>query len=224
MVNHFVWGNRLYVVNLEMGKEDYWSLPFRTPVTIKRLMTLDISDRASPLVLSDQSSAATYERIFPMGEQMLIPLPAIPGLSAKGRLDMVLSFDGLLNPRDEDSDVFGSDEADSPSDYRLTLLTSDRAVYKRISSYEESIVDRAFHTNTFGRRIFCNGRLYEQRQIGGSRRSLLYVYDTRGNSMKLIGHYAVPEAAQFCPLADGRVLLVSEQKLYVLGAVKRGKD
>jgi hypothetical protein len=191
----------------------------------RKLMTFDISDPIHPRLLSTADTWTDEGQLLQSrgresaereAEAVIVPLPQVPELSPRQRLDMFAATSYWA--RMSGDLLVSSNYGDRLATYRLDRLTNELATFRRAGRYEASPVERMFDRYV-GRGRLGEGLYY---YIGGSNslNSLrISVWDVTSNIPRPVGHYAIPNewSSQPYPLPEGRLLVFTREHVYLLG-------
>ena len=200
----FVRKNRLYLVG-----ED--------------VMTWDISQPLEPELIS--VLPAYYQRRFPdfwlYGDDVgVMPLPLVPGLSARQRLEVILARG--WGRRLLEGDVYCNtlSYGEGLCAYSLVKLTDIEARFKKIGEYKQTLLDKAFGEKNSPWGIAIENGLVYVTQGGryAATNPHITVFNTGGpHPLREVGHFAAPGLRVIYPLADGRTIVGGTGKLWLIG-------
>jgi ABC-type transport system involved in multi-copper enzyme maturation permease subunit len=181
------------------------------------LLVFDISDPLGPKVVSERTIDVGYARFDPSfdnerSDLTIVPLPQIPGLSARQRLEVRAArwptFDGNVLTRVHNDRIFT---------FKIDALTDTAVTFRRVGRYEPTPVQKLFGAGFEGA-ASGNGLYYQafrNSRFGGFRLSVFDVHDPQRPSP--IAHIAFPGGnyeRHLLPLADGRLVACGQYELW----------
>jgi hypothetical protein len=186
-----------------------------------RLITLDISDPRTPVVIGNEPFNYTDRRASVDEEQITFQLPELPNVPPNERLRAVIlsayrswQFDGKILCCDSD---------DKLMEFRLRDLTNRAANFERIAEYKPTMLEQLFGRINFNAIQAEDGLLFVQQGYGGGTFApLVTVFETsESHPLHQIGHFAIRGMEMFSPLPDGRALVAGGGKLMLVGPPPR---
>jgi hypothetical protein len=186
------------------------------------LVVFDISNPFQPKPISRSTIDVAYRRAYhyldrEINGEITIPLPQVPGLTARQRLEAVTAnwvrFDGEILVRRPSEDQLVT--------YRLTLLTDAEATFQKAGQYESTPIERLFGTSRSSSAL-RNGLYFAALGSRLDRGSRLAVFDVRDPQRPHpIAHGAFPTTQvpyNLLPLADGRLIASEGNTLWLISA------
>jgi len=196
----YAWKDRLYILG-------------------PHLTTLDISDARNPRVISDEPVSNPLE-YFP-GSPYDRPdfarsfsLPSIPGLLARQRLELTMKALGLS--AEFDGEYLCPTELD---EYRLTKLDDNAATFESAGHYQQSLLATLLESPRNTGLTMFDGLAFSEPGYwqGSTLNPCMNVYTTGAGGLQLSGHFAAPYLESVYPLPDGRAIVLSAKKIYLVG-------
>jgi hypothetical protein len=160
-------------------------------------------------------------------DRALVPLPQVPGLPPRQRLEVALKKFGA---NCFEGDIICTSFQNTLLAYRLIKLTDREAVLEKIGQRDLTMLEGVFGPHyliqgTEGMKL-QNGLLYATygsndwvsfAQLYDLINPSISVFDTGGTPpMRQVGHFAAPGVSTVCPLPDGRAL-IGGSKLWLVG-------
>jgi hypothetical protein len=235
----YAWKNRLFVISTHLATLDISqpdnpriisNIPFQeySEVDIENDGTTRPTNRH---LFRNRPFQAEIDGYFIGADRMLLPLPQVPGLPPKQRLEVVLKELSTWNANCFEGDIVCTMSSNNTLiAYRVTKLTQSAAVLEKIGQHDVSMLLGVFGPQFVmwrgGGMKLQNGLLYvtygsndwvsfaqHYELINPS----ISVFDTQGKPpMRQVGHFAAPGILAVCPLPDGRAL-VGGDKLWLVG-------
>jgi hypothetical protein len=148
-------------------------------------------------------------------DKVVLPLPPIPELSARQRLEAILYRDRCSL----EGDVLCVAQDQLLLAYRLANLTDASATFEVTGHYEETILEKVFGSFRYSGLQLQSGLLYVGNAYGGALfNPHVTVFDARpGHRFSPIAHFAAPGPQMLaCPLPGGRALMAGS-KVWLVG-------
>jgi hypothetical protein len=199
----YIWRDRMYL----MGEH---------------IVTMDISRPLEPRVISE-TPFPEFERMnfwfSNKAETKTVPLPSMPGLPARQRLEALLKVN-WQERMEGDVVVDGYLPYDGLRAYRLVKLTEDSARFEKIGEYRATLLERFFGGGGGGEMAMENGLLYTVQAAQFTKgNSHVTVFDASGKGpLREIGHFGAPGIEGVWPLEDGRAIVVGDEGYWLVGA------
>ena len=181
-----------------------------------QLAVLDINEPAKPQLLSVarvRYQEYSKEAVGPGG--VWIPLPQIPGLSARQRLQIR----GYPEYRVIDGDLLCMAQGGGIWTYKLDQLDDKQAHFTPIGHYEPTLLEHVFGDSS-GALVVRGNRAYlnQWNRLPGSSYRLTVFDIADPQRPHPIAHFATSSyPVRVSPLADGRSIVSAGNKLYLLG-------
>jgi hypothetical protein len=189
------------------------------------LITVDVSNRKKPRLISStplgypERGDSQKTEYMADADTLVVELPNVPGLPPAQRLDFAAARWDSWWKSAFDGEVFCQFEDQELQEFRLSELTSSRAIFKLVGSVRPGLIDYIFGYAYSYRAQLQNGLLYvSQGYSQGNFNPRVSVYQTRGpGAPRMIAHFASPGWSMVAaPLPDGRAVIVGK-KIWLVG-------